>query len=65
MTTATNKEVQSALKDSKQAKAIADALRSVWAYLDGEKTVDVDRLITLLDSTSSLHSAMKEYKKAK
>lgn len=64
-TTATNKEVQSALKDSKQAKAIADALRSVWAYLDGEKTVDVDRLITLLDNTSSLHSAMKEYKKAK
>jgi ParB family chromosome partitioning protein len=64
-TTATNKEVQSALKDSKQAKAIADALRSVWAYLDGEKTVDVDRLIKLLDSTSSLHSAMKEYKKAK
>lgn len=64
-TTATNKEVQSALKDSKQAKAIADALRSVWAYLDGEKTVDVDRLIKLLDSTSSLHSAMKEYKNAK
>ena len=64
-TTATNNEVQSALKDSKQAKAIADALRSVWAYLDGEKTVDVDRLIKLLDSTSSLHSAMKEYKNAK
>lgn len=64
-TTATNKEVQSALKDSKQAKAISDALRSVWAYLDGEKTVDVDRLIKLLDSTSSLHSAMKEYKNAK
>lgn len=63
--TATNKEVQSSLKEAKQARAIADALRSIWAYLDGEKMVDVDKLITLLDSTNSLHSAMKEYKKAK
>ncbi len=62
---ATNKEVQSSLKDGKQAKAIADALRSVWAYLDGEKMLDVDKLIKLLDSTNSLHSAMKEYKKTK
>lgn len=63
--TATNKEVQSSLKEAKQAKAIADALRNVWAYLDGEKMIDVDKLITLLDSTNSLHSAMKEYKKNK
>ena len=63
--TATNKEVQSSLKEAKQAKAIADALRNVWAYLDGEKMIDVDKLITLLDSTNSLHSAMKEYKKTK
>lgn len=63
--TATNKEVQSSLKEAKQAKTIADALRSIWAYLDGEKEVNVDRLITLLDSTNSLHSAMKEYKKTK
>ncbi len=62
---ATNKEVQSSLKDGKQAKAIADALRSVWAYLDGEKMLDVDKLIKLLDNTNSLHSAMKEYKKTK
>lgn len=63
--TATNKEVQNSLKEAKQAKAIADALRNVWAYLDGEKMIDVDKLITLLDSTNSLHSAMKEYKKTK
>lgn len=63
--TATNKEVQSSLKEAKQAKAIADALRNVWAYLDGEKMIDVDKLITLLDNTNSLHSAMKEYKKTK
>lgn len=62
--TATNREVTAHLKESKEAKAVADALRSVWAYLDGERMVDVDRLITLLDKEQSLYQAMKQYKKA-
>jgi ParB family chromosome partitioning protein len=61
--TATNREVTAHLKESKEAKAVADALRSVWAYLDGERMVDVDRLITLLDKEQSLYQAMKQYKK--
>ncbi len=60
--TATNKEVQSSLKDSKQARAIAEALRNVWAYMDGNPLLDVDRLIKLLDKCGTLHAAMKEYK---
>lgn len=36
-----------------------------YKLVDGEKMIDVDKLITLLDSTNSLHSAMKEYKKTK
>lgn len=60
--TATNKEVQHSLKDAKQAKAIAEALRNIWAYMDGNPTLDVDRLIRLLDKCGSLHAAMKEYK---
>lgn len=61
-TTATSKEVQNSLRDTKQAKSIAEALRSVWAYMDGLPELDVNRLITLLDKHGSLHSAMKEYK---
>ena len=61
--TATNKEVLNSLKDSKEAKAIAEALRKVWAYLDGEVIVDVDKLAKLLDRTESLSQAMREYKK--
>lgn len=60
---ATNKEVLNSLKDSKEAKAIAEALRKVWAYLDGEVIVDVDKLAKLLDKTESLSQAMREYKK--
>ena len=45
--TATNKEVLNSLKDSKEAKAIAEALRKVWAYLDGEVIGDVDKLARL------------------
>ncbi len=63
--TATNKEVQRSLKDVKQGKVIADALRSIAAYLDGVPTVEVDRLIKLLDKHSTLHAAMKEYKSNK
>ena len=57
--TATNKEVLNSLKDSKEAKAIAEALRKVWAYLDGEVIVDVDKLARLLDKTESLSQAMR------
>lgn len=60
--TATNKEVQNSLKDVKQGKAIADALRCVAAYLDGAQTVEVNRLIKLLDTHHTIHAAMKEYK---
>lgn len=60
--TATNKEVQRSLKDAKQGKAIADALRCISAYMDGEPTIEVDRLIHLLDKCGTLHAAMREYK---
>lgn len=63
--TATNREVTAHLKESNEAKAVANALRSIWAYLDGEKMVDVDRLITLLDKEQSLYQAMKQYKRCK
>ena len=43
------RSVLNSLKDSKEAKAIAEALRKVWAYLDGEVIVDVDKLAKLLD----------------
>lgn len=61
--TATNKEVQRSLKDAKQGKAIADALRNITAYLDGAPTIEVDTLIKLLDKHGTLHAAMREYKK--
>ena len=57
------KAALNSLKDSKEAKAIAEALRKVWAYLDGEVIVDVDKLARLLDKTESLSQAMREYKK--
>ena len=60
--TATNKEVQRSLKDAKQGRVIADALRSIAAYLDGVPTIEVDRLIKSLDRCGTLHAAMKEYK---
>ena len=63
--TATNKEVQSSLKDAKQGKAIADALRSIAAYLDGTPTIEVERLIKLLEKHNTLHAAMREYKSSK
>lgn len=61
---ATNKEVLGNLKDSREAKSISEALRKVWAYLDGGSTlVDIDVLAKLLDKTESLSQAMREYKK--
>lgn len=61
--TATNKEVLNSLKDAKEAKSIAEALRKVWAYMDGEVIVDVDKLATILEKTESLSQAIREYKK--
>ena len=61
--TATNKEVLGSLKDSKEAKTIAESLRKVWAWMDGEKMVDIDRLAILLDKHESLSKAIREYKK--
>lgn len=55
--------VGGSLRDMREAKAISEALRKVWAYMDGENLVDVDRLATLLDQRGSLHKAMREYKK--
>ena len=60
---ATAKEVLGSLKDSKEAKAIAEALRKVWAYMDGQNIVDVDKVASLLDKHGSLAKAMREYKK--
>lgn len=60
---ATNKEVLENLKDSREAKSISEALRKVWAYLDGATLVDIDALAKLLDKTESLSQAMREYKK--
>lgn len=62
-TTATNKEVLNSLKDAKEAKAVAEALRKVWAYMDGEVMVDVDKMATILERTESLSKAVKEYKR--
>lgn len=67
-TTATNKEVLNALKESKEAREIADNLRKIWAYMDwantksGPTLVDVDELIRLLDKHKNFHQAMREYK---
>ncbi|MBQ7774522.1 MAG: ParB/RepB/Spo0J family partition protein [Lachnospiraceae bacterium] len=63
--TATNKEVLGSLKDAKEAKAVSEALRKVWAYMDGENMVNIDKLATLLDRTESLSQAVREYKKQK
>ena len=62
-TTATNKEVLNSLKDAKEAKTVAEALRKVWAYMDGEVMVDVDKLATILERTENLRKAVKEYKR--
>lgn len=63
-TTATNKEVLNSLKDAKEAKVISEALRKVWAYMDGASMVDVNRLATMLDKYENLSQAMREYKKS-
>ena len=60
--TATNKEVLNALKTSKEAKGIAEALRTLWAYMDGESKVDIDVMARLLDRHESLAKAVREYK---
>ena len=60
---ATAKEVLGSLRESKEAKAIAEALRKVWAYMDGKNIVDVDKVARLLDKHGSLAKAMREYKK--
>lgn len=60
--TATNKEVMNALKTSKEAKSVADALRTLWAYMDGESKVDIDLMARLLDRHESLAKAAREYK---
>lgn len=62
-TTATTKEVGGSLKEEREAKIISEALKKVWAYMDGEKMVDIDRVAQLLDQKGSLHRAMREYKK--
>ena len=60
--TATNKEVLNALKTSKEAKSIAEALRTLWAYMDGESKVDIDVMARLLDRHESLAKAVRENK---
>ena len=62
-TTATNKEINSQLKEEKEAKAIADSLRKVWAWMDGDVMVNIDEMARLLDKTGSLSQAVSKYKK--
>jgi ParB family chromosome partitioning protein len=61
--TATNKEVLRSLKEAKEAKSMAEALRTIWAYMDGVSMVDIDTLAKLLDRHESLAKAAREYKK--
>lgn len=61
--TATNKEINAYQKEAKEAKEIAQALRTVWAYLDGGETVNVIQLAQLLEKTESVSQAMRQYKK--
>lgn len=60
--TATNKEVNVANKDAKEAKIISESLMRIWAYLDGEECINVMQLAKLLDKTESLRQAMKRIK---
>lgn len=61
--TATNKEINLAMKDAKEAKAMAETLRKIWAYLDGEEVINILQLAKHLDKTESLRHAIKELKK--
>lgn len=61
--TVTNKEINAAQKEAKEAKEIADTLRKIWAYMDGEDMVNLTELAKLLDKTGNLRIAMKQYKK--
>lgn len=63
-TTATNKEVLDSLKTAREAKNISEALRKVWAYMDGCSMIDIDRLAGILDKTGNLSQAIREYKKS-
>lgn len=60
--TATNKDANSALKDTKEAKIISESLMKIWAYMDGEECVNVCQLSKLLDKTGSLRQAVKQLK---
>ena len=60
--TATNKEVLNALKTSKEAKQVAEALRTLWAYMDGDTVIDIDMMAKLLDKHESIAKATREYK---
>lgn len=61
--TVTNKEINAQQKEEKEAKTISEALRKVWAYMDGGVMINVDELAKLLDKTGSLSQAMRQYKK--
>lgn len=62
--TATNKEINAYQKEAKEAKEVAQALRTIWAYLDGGDTVNVLQLAQLLEKTENINQAMRQYKKA-
>lgn len=61
--TATNKEVLNSLRESKEAKAVSEALRKVWAYMDGKSVVDIDKMANLIDKYGNIGQAVREYKK--
>jgi ParB family chromosome partitioning protein len=61
--TVTNKEINLAMRDAREAKIIAESLRKVWAYLDGEEVINILQLAKHLDKTESLRHAIKQLKK--
>ncbi|HBG40230.1 MAG TPA: chromosome partitioning protein ParB [Porphyromonadaceae bacterium] len=60
--TATNKDVNFALRDAKEAKAIGEALMKIWAYTDGDDNINILSVVELLNKTGNLRQAMKQYK---
>ena len=60
--TATNRDVNAGMKETKEAKAVYESLMKVWAYLDGDNYVDICLLATLLDKTENLSYAIRKYK---
>ena len=60
--TATNKEINASQKETKEAKKIIQALRSIEAYMGAGDFLNVRKLAVALELTGSLEKAMKQIK---